>query len=376
MKVKNYYASNPYEAFKRIREELGSDALILQSQKVRRRGWRGLLGTPVYEVKAAADSSDDAHGAPTLAAPQNTSPQNGAALVRDAFSLASELQDLKESLTNIQESLNQRNGQYRRQGRLSPQLSRLRDLLLSRGLDAQITDNLVKQIALELSRKSLQDWSTVSDAATRHLERLLITNDLTAGKSETPLVVFVVGTSGVGKTTSIAKLAATFGDASIALVSTDVVRIGAIPQLQAYADILGLPLKIAYTPQELARTVKAPGSADVILIDTPAAGPKSPAGVNLREYLSVVDSAVVLLTIGATTKGEDVLRAVQEFEGIPMHGLIITKLDEATSLGSVFNVAQRCGLPITYVSDGPHEPTSLKPANTGMMVRTLFEATI
>jgi flagellar biosynthesis protein FlhF len=208
----------------------------------------------------------------------------------------------------------------------------------------------------------------------RHLPMI---NDLT---SVTGGITAVVGPTGAGKTTTIAKLAARWcmlhGSQDLALVSTDGYRIGAREQLNTYARILGVPMHAANTGKELARVIERLKSKKLILIDTAGMGPRD---VRLTEQLAALRlgaaRAKVLLALPAQGEGNALDEIVCAFAGIKPAASIITKVDEAASLGAVISATLRHKLKIAYICNGQRVPEDLHAAHPKRvwLVRTALD---
>ncbi|MCL4533665.1 MAG: hypothetical protein M1370_00685 [Bacteroidetes bacterium] len=382
MKIKKYYAPSPGEALKEIRAQLGEDAVILHSKRVAPKGLLGLLKGPGYEITAAVDAPDDAVPAKGRNA---LGPVQGAAGAYwpDTSLQTAELDDMKVSIRQMQETISRLDTSHRKNGKhgghneLPPQLLRLGNLFASQGIEEQLSQDIIKQITFELSREAVQDWEIVREAAARQVERRFATVDPigSVGPADPvgsndgrvgPTVILVVGPTGVGKTTTIAKLGAMLsieGHTSVSIVTTDTIRVGAIPQLGAYADIFGIPFEVAYSPADLARCAGMQAGRHVMLVDTPGWSARTANTLRLPELVGAVDRCIVLLTLSSTEKIEVSLRALRELNGVPVYGLVITKLDETGDCGSVLNLAYRSGLPTAYITSGQNVPDDIELAN-------------
>ena len=189
-------------------------------------------------------------------------------------------------------------------------------------------------------------------------------------------LICLIGLSGCGKTTTTAKLAA-YHTQSLGLkaawVCADTIRAGAISQARSYAETLRLPLRVAYTPDELAQAVAAESEADLILVDTPGYNPRRETElIELGALLTVLPERTTLLVASATTKEAGLNDALAAFGAFNLSGLVITKLDETGAFGNVFNAAWRSHLPLAYFTTGPRVLEDLQPADAGRLVGALF----
>jgi flagellar biosynthesis protein FlhF len=245
---------------------------------------------------------------------------------------------------------------------------RLREPLKARVLEDLSAMDIAPDVAMALaeltpSRTSLENPSHIPMALLcRHLPMV---NDLT---SVTGGIIAIVGPTGAGKTTTIAKLAARWcmahGAKDLALVSTDGYRIGAREQLNTYARILGVPMHAVNSGKELARMIERLKSKKLILIDTAGTGPRD---VRLTEQLSALrlgaPHAKVLLALPAQGEGNALDEIVCAFARINPLGCVITKVDEAASLGAVISATLRHKLKIAYVCNGQRVPEDLHAAH-------------
>ena len=257
---------------------------------------------------------------------------------------------------------------------------RLREPLRARVLEELTAMDISPDIAEALAeltprRTGLENPSHIPLALLcRHLPML---NDLT---SVTGGITAVVGPTGAGKTTTIAKLAARWcmmhGNQDLALVSTDGYRIGAREQLNTYARILGVPMHAANTGKELGRVIERLKSKKLILIDTAGMGPRD---VRLTEQLAALRlgaaRAKVLLALPAQGEGNALDEIVCAFAGIKPSASIITKVDEAASLGAVISATLRHKLKIAYICNGQRVPEDLHAAHPKRvwLVRTALD---
>jgi flagellar biosynthesis protein FlhF len=245
---------------------------------------------------------------------------------------------------------------------------RLREPLQARVLEELAAMDIAPDVALALAaltprRTSLDNPSHIPLALL--VKHLPVVNDMTC---ITGGITAVVGPTGAGKTTTIAKLAARWcmqhGSQDLALVSTDGYRIGAREQLNTYARILGAPMHAANSGRELGRVLERLKAKKLILIDTAGMGPRD---VRLTEQLAALKlgaaRARVLLALPAQGEGHALQEIVRAFAGATPAGCVLTKVDEAASLGAAISVALRHRLKIAYVCDGQRVPEDLHAAH-------------
>ncbi len=186
-------------------------------------------------------------------------------------------------------------------------------------------------------------------------------------KKNGPRMIALVGPTGVGKTTTIAKLAAMYTlkkKVKVALVTTDIFRAGAVEQLKTYANVLRVPMETASTKKELEKAMEAHSDKDIILIDT--AGKSSRDCGKLDELSGLLngDSGIEKhLCLSATTRDEDLQDIVSQFKTLTVQRVLFTKLDESRKLGCIANVSLRNNLPLSYITNGQRVPEDIEAAS-------------
>ena len=195
-----------------------------------------------------------------------------------------------------------------------------------------------------------------------------------------PRVIVLVGPTGVGKTTTVAKLAGlqrngkldSKGD-SIRIIATDQYRIGALKQIEIFAQILEVPLETAATPAELKKWLDVYHDVDMIFIDTPGHSPNDFA--KLSEVNSLLQAcgtrAEIYLTLSASTRGADIRRIMQQFEPFNYDSVIVTKTDEASSLGTIISILWEKNKSVSFVSYGQSVPVDLEFADVKRFLQSL-----
>jgi flagellar biosynthesis protein FlhF len=188
-------------------------------------------------------------------------------------------------------------------------------------------------------------------------------------------VYALVGPTGVGKTTTIAKLAAYFSlklAQKVLLLTIDTYRIGAVDQLATYARILGLPLKVAASPKELKSCLEERDEKDLVLIDTAGRSPNNTGMLEeLREFLTVSPVIGSQLVVSATTKEGDLKKIISGFGGLPLEGYICTKLDETDEYLPLFNQLVPTRRPLSYFTHGQRVPEDLEQVTKSRIIRLL-----
>jgi len=360
---KTYRAGTLKEALAQVRRDLGGSAVILGTREVRRRRMFGLGAREVVEVTA----SDGSRAAP---APVSIAIPAGSPGLHSRFGeQLSRLHAMVEDLS--------------RHGRLDHLLPDLPgDLvptyagLLEADVPEALARRLVRHVAERLEPDEAHRPDAVRDALREAVESCIQVAPPIAAVPGARRVVALVGPTGVGKTTTVAKLAANFKLAHglrPGLVTVDTYRIAAVEQLRTYAEIIDLPLAVANAPGEMARAIDELGDVDLVLIDTAGRSPRDEVKIReLADFLAAAAPDEVHLVLSAVA-GERALRAaVERFAVARADRLILTKLDEADGLGGVLGVLGLADRPVSYLTTGQAVPDDIEPADRARLARLIL----
>ena len=253
--------------------------------------------------------------------------------------------------------------------------------LTENSVATEIADDIAGRVRDELTPAELDDSRVVHQCVLRHLAQLVsVDADAAAPKTSGahgPRVVALIGPTGVGKTTTVAKLAATYKlrhGVDVGLVTSDTYRIAAVEQLRTYAEIIGLGLKVVTTPSEMGGAVRALADKDVVLIDTAGRSPRD-AG-RLDELQALLDAArpdeTHLVLSGASSEAV-LMQAAERFGQLAPNRVLFTKLDEAVNFGVLVGVASRVRLKLSYVTTGQEVPDHIEPGSAERLARMVLE---
>lgn len=231
----------------------------------------------------------------------------------------------------------------------------------------ELADHVVRQVRAELGDAAMDDPAMVRPCAVKHLASMIPVAPIQAMERPAdgrPLTIALVGPTGVGKTTTLAKLAATFKlrlDKNVGLITCDTYRIAAVDQLRTYADIIGLPLEVVLSPEEMERSLRNMAGCDVILIDT--AGRSQNDSGRIRELRGFVAAAAphqVHLVLSGTASQRVLLQEASAFAEVGVQKVVLTKLDEAVSFGMLVNVIRQVGKELSFFTTGQEVPDHLE----------------
>lgn len=387
MKVKRFFAPDMRQAIRLVREAQGPDAVILSNRKVD--GGIEIISALDYDPalldKQNSESSQASESAANQRVVADTTPDDtdtytrSPAASRQASSSPAVSWSQDPAIVSMQEEIRHLRGM------LENQLAHLAwgDLERREPLHASVMRRL-SSMELDTALISQVSAPTVHARDEQHAWQLALAElSATLPVAENDLldqggIVALVGSTGVGKTTSIAKLAARYvlrhGRRHVALVTTDSYRIGAHEQLMTYGRLLGIPVQVASDHKELRSTLNSLSDKRLVLIDT--AG-MSQRDVRLSEqFETLTDSGIpirTLLVLSATLHPSVLQETVQAFSDVPLDGAILTKLDEAASLGGVLSAVIKQQLPLMFVTDGQRVPEDMHPARSQKLVQLAAE---
>lgn len=245
---------------------------------------------------------------------------------------------------------------------LEPFIDKLKEL----DIDEEFHEDILKS-ASEYKDDSLDDTEILRDIFERDI---LVTNKGLKGR------VVLVGPTGVGKTTTIAKLAgrlALIEKKKVGLITIDTYRIGAIEQLKTYAEIMNIPFKVVITIKEMEDAIESMKDCDVILIDTTGRSSKNTMQISeLRAFVQKAEPDYINMVISATTKNKDIKSILEGYSELEYESIIITKLDETTVYGSIYNISRNANKPVSFITIGQNVPDDIKVSTKEELTRFIL----
>jgi flagellar biosynthesis protein FlhF len=419
MQIKKFVAANIKEATAQMRNELGENAIILHTRKVPKSGMLKSLGGESVEITAAIDDQPlpgtetrlpQTYSRRTVQ--QNFKPSNServddapenvfddlknisgefeqrfaetksqknlpprAKETSDIVQLKSDVEEVKLMLQSITNQLN-----FKHFGEMPELVKEVYLSLLQQDIDEkivlEITNKIVKKFTVEKSLSKINIEHLVMKAIA---DGIVIASEQKSEPKKTKVVV-LVGPTGVGKTTTIAKLAATeklVHGKNVALISCDTYRIGAIEQLKTFAVIADIPMNVVYRPADLPAAIKKFQKFDVIFIDTVGRGQRAKKDLlDLKKIVHSSKADEVHLVLSAQTNTATLLDIVERYDVVSPTHLLFSKLDEAAIFGPLYNIAQKTKMPVSFFTTGQAVPDDISAADGTKFAAMLFEGSI
>jgi flagellar biosynthesis protein FlhF len=380
MDVKTYRARSLQEALALVRSDLGNKASVLRTREIRASRWLRWLGAErLIEVTASASVQVPSRLSrrPAAVLAESVSRSRippviaGINLERDEERLTA--QEVRGQIRDLQSMVE---GLYRQSAaRSRPELPAALFRLFTDLLDAEVPEDLAREL---IERLRAETGSTqLADAALlrNRLADLIMSEvpvappiQLSPGRRQ---LVALVGPTGVGKTTTIAKLAANYRlkqRRRVGLITVDTYRIAAVEQLRTYADIIDLPMEVVSTPQEMRQAMGRLEQLDLILMDTAGRSPKD--DLRIQELNSLLVEAApdeVHLVLSSTSSASSLTQTAERFAAVGTTALVLTKLDEATGLGNVLPLVRASKLPLSYLTHGQNVPDDIEAADASRL---------
>ncbi len=413
MTMKTYQAPTMADALAEVKKELGRDALILNTRRKRTGGLLGWFGgESFWQVQAAPSGYEpppDVAGryiaglaieygdSEPMPAPLELKPDDpdydlfcepdreadvceptvadDPAPVAIADSAATQMQEIHKMVSTLFGRHAEPTQSPAGEADLPPQLLALKEHLLEQDVEKSIASELMQQL-----QDSLANQPALDDGALRARLTDLIADRITIAPSRTTAngqrIIALIGPTGVGKTTTVAKLAANFRlreHKKVALITIDTYRIAAVDQLRTYAEIIEVPIKAVFTPGELHSAVRQFSQVDVILIDTAGRSQNDELRLeDLRKFLDAVGCTEVHLVLSAAGNPRVARSALKRFGPIGANRILVTKLDEAETFGMILNLASATDAGVSCVTTGQDVPDDIAPADASRLAECIM----
>ncbi|MEW6608659.1 MAG: flagellar biosynthesis protein FlhF [bacterium] len=406
MKYKTYEALTLQQAILKMTIDLGKDALLVSHRNIRKGGVWGLFGQKMVEVTAAVPMKSVPvpptlpktsqiitssatpppaqrviYSTPTPPQPSiyypspKPSPPPKGKEVDTTSAVHKELLEIKAKMESMLGEVRGGKGPtYKYPGKSGELYIRL----LQNEVDETLSETLIKRVIAESPGPLLEDEYFIEERLRNHISSLIKIGSPIQLVDGSPKIICLIGPTGIGKTTTLAKLAADFAfekRKKVAIITVDTYRIAAVEQLKAYAEILNLPLEVVFTPSEFKTAIDKSSDSNLILIDT--AGRSQRNSMQLVELKSFIDSAgyrlEIFLLLSATTKDKELIDIVDNFKKVSFHKLIFTKLDETVTFGPILNLSTQIPQGIAYVTTGQNVPEDIEEANANKLAKLIIQ---
>ncbi len=399
MIIKKFQANTETEAILLAKEELGKDAIVMNIKTVSPRGIYRLLRKPLVEVTAAVDENGSGKTEKERPAPAAAIPRKpvfadiiyedeGEKSIYREGAQGSAPSAIEVKLNNLQSLLERQISEKEKQpgekeeGKPAETNKNLAciQLVYNQLVGNEVDEKYANQILSEIEGTLNKDASVDNILASIYQKIILKLGQprIIEVTGKTPKFIFFIGPTGVGKTTTIAKIASKFKvdeKARIAFLTADTYRIAAVEQLRTYANILGVPIKVIYSAEEMKQAREEFSAYDLVFVDT--AG-RSHRSKEQRDEIEALIHSVpeeereVYLVLSGTTKYRDLVKITEAYAEIFNYRLIFTKLDETSSIGNLFNIRMLTEAPLSYAAFGQNVPDDISRVDAQNIAKQLL----
>lgn len=376
MDVRKYRAGSMQEALQMVRADLGPSAVVLESQEV----GRSLLNwfrPRQIEVTATAEMRVPSR----FESPPATNVSTGESDLDLAVYPTTLAESGSLSPVQLQQQLNSLKqmveGLTRHGAAETTEIPETCFRLFTELIDAELSESLAKELIDRVCEGGHHDDETLLKARICRLveQEIPIAGpiDLCDGQCRR---VALIGPTGVGKTTTIAKLAANFhlrDRRRVGLITVDTYRIAAVEQLRTYADIIDLPMEVVSTPREMRQAVDRFADLDLVLVDTAGRSPRDEVKIQeLKTMLVEAQADEAHLVLSSVASATSLQRTAERFIEAGATSLLLTKLDEATGFGSLLPLLRHCQLPLSYLTNGQNVPDDIAAADRQKLAKLII----
>jgi flagellar biosynthesis protein FlhF len=381
MQIKRFEAKNTTTALRLIKDELGPDAVILSARSLRKgKGFFGSMKYAGVEVTAAIDNqrlpmeNSNSGGRKSIYSNWERSRLKDAYRVekKEVFRTTGDAGQIPT------DQLQYHTARRHTAGGNHKALTSLYQQILAQEVDRSIASELIEEIRRTRAPLEKLGGEDLKSHFTSLLEEMGVEVDGDVFDVGKPRIAAFIGCTGVGKTTTIAKLAALQSrryKKRVALITLDNYGIAAVEQLKTYAQIIGIPLESAVNVAELKRSIKKYKDKDLIIIDTPGINPHNKGLIqDLKGYFAKLSDLQIHLVLSATTKEKDLIAKTEAFKEMNIHRLLFTKIDESCTYGNIVNLLIRTHIPLSFLCCGRKVPDDIEAGSTQKLVDLLFSS--
>lgn len=403
MIIKKFQGKTEAEAVESAKKELGSNVVIMNVRNMKRKGMFSFLKPQMIEVTVALEEEpeqssiplkEEAVKQPLIDAIVHKAAMEAAASIDNNMTKDAAVENSRKDSSAIEEKLDtlhtlleqqlqkpdEKKGDALEEGEES-EVERFMKLLYNTMLTNEVSEQNANQIIDEIEKINKPNMPFDYALANTYQKMILKFGkpiEITPAQKG-PKVIFFIGPTGVGKTTTIAKIASKFSVESgrkVALLTADTYRIAAAEQLRTYANILEVPFRVIYSTEEIEQALRDFRNYDFVMVDTAGHSHQNEAQKEaMGSFVHSVDGMAekeVFLVLSATTKYRDLISIADTYSAMTEYKLIFTKLDETTTLGNLLNLKLHTGAPLSYVTYGQNVPDDIEIFNPQKTVKQLL----
>lgn len=371
MKVKKYVVKNMNEAMSKIRNELGKDAIIVSQRKIRKEGIKGYFTPKLIEVTAALDrynKNNEGQSMDSIKALiyNKQEEQKKALIAKEQFVQKDKrIENNEDSNSSIIKEVIE----------MKKMIKELQNNNAIEDKEDNVIDSFIDNldISIESKKRIIEEILKIdTDNEVEEKFKMVLGKIVPEFEDKEKKIEILIGPTGVGKTTTIAKLAgrkALLEKKKVGLITIDTYRIGAVEQLKTYSEIMNIPFKVVYSIKEMDEALEELKDCDSIFIDTTGRSAKNTMQISeLRAYINKIPNKLIHLVISSTIKNKDIKVILQGYGVIDFDSIIVTKLDETSNYEILIDVLIDGNKPISYMTLGQSVPDDIKKVSKNFII--------
>ncbi|CDE42947.1 gTP-binding signal recognition particle SRP54 G-domain [Clostridium sp. CAG:411] len=399
MVIKKFQAKTEEEAILLAKNELGKNATVMNIKTVKPKGIQKMFRKPSVEITAAVDEEQDYSNGEEMLSKMQEIQRN----IQEAQRLEAEKQKedvsqednamtIENKLDNLQQMLEKQMFTEEKEEEQKQKIEKEEKPVAESKADAcirlvreQLINNEVEEnyadLILDEIKNTIKKDTAIDQILASIYQKIVLKlgkTNLIKGAGEQTKYIYFIGPTGVGKTTTIAKIASDLKlhkKVKLALITSDTYRIAAVEQLRTYANILGVPLKVVYSDEEMKKAKEEYADYDVVLIDTAGRSHKNMEQTeDIERLIKAIPEEMrdVYLVLSATTKYKDLVKISETYTKVTKYNLIFTKLDETCCIGNILNVKMLTGAALSYSTSGQTVPDDIEKINPQKIAKQLL----
>lgn len=364
MRLKTYTVNNITQAIPMIKRDLGEDALILNTKKVKIGGFFGFFKQEKLEVIAAVENilGEKRKSIESIQLESPSAETNEVSVVNESEKLPIKKDENLDELMSELKSLKQFMFQAIDGDQLPEVLKELNKKFVAQEISEEVQSELLGKLMLILNEHPHYTEEKIHALARKEIIKLINAHKKRPSRRKVDIICFI-GPTGVGKTTTIAKIAADYllsEEKKVGLITSDTYRIAAVEQLKTYAGILNMPIRVVESSADLTAAMSDLSDCDIILMDTAGRNYQQQQYIDdLKQILPENKKIQINLVLSLTSKYEDMKKIIDNFQTIVMDQLILTKKDETSSSGAILNLIYHYEIPIRFIANGQNVPDDI-----------------
>jgi len=373
MQIKKYIAQTLKEASEMMKEELGEEAIVLSTRVVNSGSPKG--PKKLFELTAGIEDSYEKvskHNSDSNKEPESKDFATELKKLNEKIFIAPK-QEIPQSEKVVSKNIAFKDDKKQ----LLSSIKEIADLLIQREVQKSLVNTIIDQLKKysEILTTSNLDSYVVSTMAS-----MIPTSNFEIKKKNRTKVISLIGPTGVGKTTCIAKLAVIskiLHNLDIGLISIDTYRLGAIDQLKIFSEVSNIDFLVAYDPKELQEHMNKFKKKDIIFVDTAGRSQNNQASLSsMKKFLELIKADDTYLVLSSTSTTKTMIDVADKFSLFNYNGIVFTKLDEAVSYGNIMNVVTKFNIPIKYLTNGQIIPDDIIAADPEFIANMILTGKI